>query len=123
MQWGAVTSEHTAAASFCLVRAERLNPRAGVWQLAAVSAAFRLLHGLAEKSSAYAPIVYKSLIFTLVESAPHSPVRAALMRQMAAALAAHRHLPVAVLLDPLLRQVDDHSNSYPAPPVLRYPVP
>ena len=104
--------EATAAGDYCRAALERLKSHgrsargSPSLQLGAVSCSFRLLRGLAESGSAYAPIVYKSLIFTLVESAHDSPVRDALMRQMASALSKHRNLPVAVLLDPLLRQVE-----------------
>jgi chemotaxis protein histidine kinase CheA len=104
--------EATAAGDYCRAALERLKSHgrsargSPTLQLGAVRCSFRLLRGLADSGSAYAPIVYKSLIFTLVESAHDSPVRDALMRQMAGALSKHRNLPVAVLLDPLLRQVE-----------------
>eukprot|EP00854_Cymbomonas_tetramitiformis_P003024 gene3024-3844_t len=74
-------------------------------QLFAVACLFRLLEGFTLTGNAFAPILYKTIIFALVEHSGEPTLRNAFLGQMRDVLAANPSLPVGVLLDPLLRQV------------------
>jgi len=98
-------AQHCKAALDTLKRRAR-NHSAAALQAFATSCMFRLLDAFIREGNAFAPIVYKQLIFALIDAQSHTPLRALLVTHLCAALSAHPALPVAVLVEPLVKQVE-----------------
>lgn len=73
-------------------------------QVPALESLFRLLHAFIGCGSGFAPLVYKALIFSLIENHGTDPVRDAALDLMADALGRHPDIPVGVLAEPLAKR-------------------
>ena len=61
-----------------------------------------------------APLLYKTLIFSLIEHHQSEFVRQFVVSNMALTIRRHQELPIGVLLDPLLRQLGEPTRESPA---------
>jgi hypothetical protein len=74
-------------------------------QVASVTLLFHLLDNLAEKRHAFAPYLYKSLIFALIGSADNEALHEYLLFNMIITLEKFSNIPIGVLIEPLIKQV------------------
>jgi hypothetical protein len=66
---------------------------------------FKLLHHFSVNRNQFAPIIYKSLTFLLIEFHPHVEIREQLMRHFLSLFQQVQTIPVAILCEPLLKQI------------------
>lgn len=66
---------------------------------------FRLLDAFALERNSFAPVIYKTLTFLLVEFFWETEIRDNMLKQFIEIIAAHHGIPVAILLEPMLKQV------------------
>lgn len=66
---------------------------------------FKLLHHFSINRNQFAPIIYKSLTFLLIEFHMHVEIREQLMRRFQALFQEVQTIPVAILCEPLLKQI------------------
>jgi len=66
---------------------------------------FKLLHNFSVNRNQFAPIIYKSLTFLLIEFHPHVEIREQLMREFLSLFQQVQTIPVAILCEPLLKQI------------------
>ena len=66
---------------------------------------FELLDSFLQRRHMLAPLLYKTLIFSLIEHHQSEFVRQFVVSNMAITIRRHQELPIGVLLDPLLRQL------------------
>ena len=76
--------------------------------LTAVTCLFRLLDTFTAGQSRFAPLCYKALIFTLIESHDTEFLRDYVSRNLCLALQQHPDIPVQVLVEPLVKQTSMH---------------
>ncbi|GBG31820.1 Hypothetical Protein FCC1311_080452 [Hondaea fermentalgiana] len=74
-------------------------------QLHSLAACFRLLERFAERHQPFAPFLYKTLIFALIEFHRDESLRSFIVQHMAAALERMPFAPVGVLVLPLVKQI------------------
>jgi len=78
----------------------------------AVGILFELMAEFARTRNAFAPVVYKTIIFALIESHKDrdgGELRGLILGRLGATLGALPHLPVGVMVDPLTKQLSLHS--------------
>ena len=79
--------------------------KSAVLNITAISCLFELLDSFAEAESvSFAPYVYKTLIFSLIENYENELVYDYIMSNMALALEKHTQVPVGVMVEPLAKQ-------------------
>ena len=73
---------------------------------------FELMAEFARTRNAFAPVVYKSIIFALIESHKDQggELRALILGRLGATLASLPHLPVGVMVEPLTKQLSLHGR-------------
>jgi hypothetical protein len=87
-------------------------------QLAAHGALFELLDAFVATEHPAAPLIFKSLGFSLIEQHADLALRAPLARFLEHSLGQHAHaalIPVGVLLKPFLKQVSPGLKPSPSP--------
>ena len=77
-------------------------------QIVAHAQLFELLNDFLSRSHTLAPLLYKTLIFSLIEHHQSEFVRQFVSNNMALLIRRHQDLPVGVLIEPLLRQLALH---------------
>ena len=77
-------------------------------QIVAHAQLFELLNDFLSRSHTLAPLLYKTLIFSLIEHHQSEFVRQFVSNNMMQLMRRHQDLPVGVLVEPLLRQVGLH---------------
>ncbi|GAQ83902.1 hypothetical protein KFL_001670130 [Klebsormidium nitens] len=80
-------------------------------QLAAHGALFRLLDGFIAAGSAFAPRVYKALLFSFFEHFSRPDLHASVVSNLSHVLTRHPTVPVGPMLEPLARHVALHGFS------------
>jgi hypothetical protein len=79
--------------------------KSSVLNITAITCLFDLLDSFAEAASvSFAPYVYKTLIFSLIENHENELVYDFIMSNMALALERHPQVPVGVMVEPLTKQ-------------------
>lgn len=69
-----------------------------------------LLHQFAADRNPYAPVVYKVLVFSLIENYKDYPIREFLSLNMKKILSKIPTLPVSILVDPITKQLDMYED-------------
>ena len=87
-----------------LKRAAR-HSKSNLVQFGTIAKMFGLLDHFSQDRSAYAPILYKSLTFALVENYEKNLVREFILDNFARTFASEPEMPVGILLDPYLKQL------------------
>ena len=77
-------------------------------QIVAHAQLFDLLNNFLQRSHTLAPLLYKTLIFSLIEHHQSEFVRQFVASNMSLLMRRHQDLPVGVLIEPLLRQLALH---------------
>jgi len=84
-------------------------------QIHALACLFQLLHAFIAAANAFSPVVYKTIVFMLIEHMRNDPVRDFITAELRVALEAHSNIPVGILVDPVVKQVEPHRCCSPAP--------
>lgn len=71
----------------------------------AIELMFRLLEQFAVSRNPTAPLVYKTLTFLLVEFFWETEIRESMLKQFNRIFKRHENIPIAILCEPLLKQV------------------
>ncbi len=66
---------------------------------------FKLLENFALERHPYAPILYKTLTFTLIETHSDSSLRGYLLENFQNIFESFPNIPIAILLEPLIKQI------------------
>jgi len=74
-------------------------------QITSLTSLFKLLDYFASANISYAPYVYKTLIFSLIENHQNEVVRDYIMINMGTALETMSQVPVGVMIEPVVKQV------------------
>lgn len=74
-------------------------------QITSLTSLFMLLDYFANSNVSYAPYVYKTLIFSLIENHQNEVVRDYIMINMGSALETMTQVPVGVMVEPVVKQV------------------
>lgn len=103
---GKVEAQDKQAADIltALKRAAR-DSKSNLVQFGTIAKMFGLLDHFSLDRSAYAPILYKSLTFALVENYEKNLVREFILDNFARTFASEPEMPVGILLDPYLKQL------------------
>ena len=86
----------------CLKKAARA-PDPGT-QIHSLACMFQLLHSFITASNAFSPVVYKTIVFMLIEHMRNDPVRDFISAELKLALDNHANIPVGILVDPVVKQ-------------------
>lgn len=79
-------------------------------RIIAISMMFRLLDKFAEEKNSSAPVLYKSLIFTMIESFHERPLREHYYLNFASLFRGVQSIPISLLIDPVLKQIQNAPN-------------
>lgn len=90
-------------------RASRDKSR--ILRFAVIGRLFNLLDQFSIDRNAYAPIVYKTLTFSLVENYPQESIRDFMLANFIATFKQSPSIPIGILLDPLLKQMQVSDSS------------
>lgn len=90
-------------------RASRDKSR--ILRFAVIGRLFNLLDQFSLDRNAYAPIVYKTLTFSLVENYPQESIRDFMLANFIATFKQSPSIPIGILLDPLLKQMQVSDSS------------
>lgn len=74
-------------------------------RIVAISLMFRLLDKFAKEKNSSAPMLYKSLIFTMVESSHEAEIREHYLLNFAQLFKAIPSIPISLLIEPLIKQM------------------
>ena len=86
----------------CLKKAARApDPGTKIHSLACM---FQLLHSFISAANAFSPVVYKTIVFMLIEHMRNDPVRDFITAELKLALENHANIPVGILVDPVVKQ-------------------
>ena len=99
------TTENILTALKRAARDKSHNLRVSVTQFASTARLFLLLDQFSEDRDSYAPIVYKSLTFSLVENYPVESMREFMLTNFILTFKKNPAIPIGILLDPLLKQM------------------
>lgn len=88
---------------FMLKRA--LRERAKQIRVTASALLFRILDSFGETKNKAAPVIYKSLIFALIENPSDPTVRSFYLNNFQALFESNKGIPVQLLVEPLLKQL------------------
>ena len=67
---------------------------------------FRVLQSFAQERHPYAPTLYKALTFLLVEFYWEIDVRELMLKHFITLYANHDNIPIAILCEPLIKQIE-----------------
>jgi hypothetical protein len=73
-------------------------------QIHALACLFQLLHAFIAAANAFSPVVYKTIVFMLIEHMRNDAVRDFITAELKVALDAHPNIPVGILVDPVVKQ-------------------
>ena len=73
-------------------------------QIHALACLFQLLHAFINAANAFSPVVYKTIVFMLIEHMRNDPVRDFITAELKVALDTHQNIPVGILVDPVVKQ-------------------
>ena len=73
-------------------------------QIHALACLFQLLHAFINAANAFSPVVYKTIVFMLIEHMRNDPVRDFISAELKVALDTHHNIPVGILVDPIVKQ-------------------
>ena len=73
-------------------------------QIHALACLFQLLHAFINAANAFSPVVYKTIVFMLIEHMRNDPVRDFITAELKVALDTHHNIPVGILVDPVVKQ-------------------
>ena len=73
-------------------------------QIHALACLFQLLHAFINAANAFSPVVYKTIVFMLIEHMRNDPVRDFITAELKVALDTHGNIPVGILVDPVVKQ-------------------
>ena len=88
-------------------------------QIHALACLFQLLHAFINAANAFSPVVYKTIVFMLIEHMRNDPVRDFISAELKVALDTHHNIPVGILVDPIVKQASPAVNTRPATRRLR----
>lgn len=74
-------------------------------QIFAFSHLFKLLEKFAEEKKKYAPVIYKTLAFSLVENHQNLMIREFIMKNLLAVYNQYPQIPISIVIDPLIKQI------------------
>ena len=74
-------------------------------RLSSIAYLFRLLDKLSETKNKSAPMIYKTLIFSLVENPNDPTIREIYLTNFKELFTKNQSIPISLLMDPLLKQV------------------
>jgi hypothetical protein len=77
-------------------------------QIGALTNLFQLLGGFANEAHSYAPYIYKTLIFSLIENHANEVAREFIVCNIIQTLEAMPHVPVGVVVEPVVKQASLH---------------
>ena len=77
-------------------------------QIGALTNMFQLLGGFANEAHSYAPYIYKTLIFSLIENHANEVAREFIVCNIIQTLEAMPHVPVGVVVEPVIKQASLH---------------
>ena len=77
-------------------------------QIGALTNLFQLLSGFANEAHSYAPYIYKTLIFSLIENHANEVAREFIVCNIIQTLEAMPHVPVGVVVEPVVKQASLH---------------
>jgi hypothetical protein len=78
----------------------------------ALTRLFKMLEIFAQDRNPYAPIIYKTLTFSLVENHQQLSIRELIMNNFKSIFETIQSIPVVIMLEPLLKQVIELSSFY-----------
>ena len=73
-------------------------------QIHALACLFQLLHAFINAANAFSPVVYKTIVFMLIEHMRNDVVRDFITAELKVALDTHSNIPVGILVDPVVKQ-------------------
>ena len=73
-------------------------------QIHALACLFQLLHAFINAANAFSPVVYKTIVFMLIEHMRNDAVRDFITAELKVALDTHSNIPVGILVDPVVKQ-------------------
>ena len=73
-------------------------------QIGALTCLFHLLDGFSHSEHSYAPYIYKTLIFALIENHANEVAREFIISNIIFTLEAMPHVPVGVMVPPIVKQ-------------------
>ena len=77
-------------------------------QIGALTNLFQLLGGFANEAHSYAPYIYKTLIFSLIENHSNEVAREFIVCNIIQTLESMPHVPVGVVVEPVVKQASLH---------------
>ena len=77
-------------------------------QIGALTNLFQLLSGFANEAHSYAPYIYKTLIFSLIENHANEVAREFIVCNIIQTLESMPHVPVGVVVEPVVKQASLH---------------
>eukprot|EP00742_Colponemidia_sp_Colp-10_P006574 GILJ01007045.1.p1 GENE.GILJ01007045.1~~GILJ01007045.1.p1 ORF type:complete len:1707 (-),score=396.78 GILJ01007045.1:173-5251(-) len=81
-------------------------------QVSALTNLFKLLDHLASDHDVFAPVVYKSIIFCLIENHDNELIREFVINNLTVTLLQLPTIPVGILVEPLVKQLQVAENRY-----------
>ena len=100
-----IEDNHEVAQAILTVLKRGCRDRSRILRTVSFEQMFKLLHNFSTNRNQYAPIIYKSLTFLLIEFHQHVEIREQLIRQFMALFQQVQTIPVAILCEPLLKQI------------------
>lgn len=79
--------------------------RSNAVRTTAIALMFHLLEHFAQGRNKYAPIIYKSLTFIVIDAYLDFPTREFIIKNFILLFQNHSSIPVAILSEPLLKQI------------------
>lgn len=81
-------------------------------KIVAISFMFRLLEKFAEEKNSAAPLIYKSLIFTAIESSMELPLREHYLYNFSSLFSKVPTIPIGLLVEPLIKQMQSEKAPF-----------
>ena len=73
---------------------------------------FRLLDQFGSQKNTYAPIIYKTLTFVLIENHSQEIIREFIMDNFISVFESIESIPLSILIEPLLKEIQVFFNKY-----------
>ena len=82
-------------------------------QIHALACLFQLLHAFINAANAFSPVVYKTIVFMLIEHMRNDVVRDFITAELKVALDTHSNIPVGILVDPVVEAGKPPGGQHP----------